>query len=157
MTTAITQQALAQAAEQGEGIAHLLPHQTHTLHLLGVPASAIASPLTPEQETALAHVHGLNVEEFKRACPTPEAMIEAAYDERHPPYLRLPVQHKLAEGMRHCFPDLKPAGVDSQGRGVYRLSDLANALGASEDELHDLAEQHGMQNTLNDSDVTPIH
>jgi len=157
MTTAITQQALTQAVEQGEGIAHLLPHQAHTLHLLGVAASAIASPLTPEQETALAHVHRLNVEEFKRACPTPEAMIQAAYDERHPPYLRLPVQHDLAEGLHHCFPDLKPAGVDSKGRGVYRLSDLAQALGTSEDELHGMAEQHKMQNTIDASDVNPIH
>ncbi|NYS60824.1 hypothetical protein [Vreelandella salicampi] len=155
--TKITTTALAHAAETGASLGHLSPPQAWAAHRLSMPPSALSDPLPGHLVTILDNIDRAERRRFADACPDPDTMIQAAYDEQHPAYLRLAIQEKLAEGMRSCFPDLKPKGVDSQGNRVYLVDDLAKALGTTEDELAMLAAQRGMQNTINDSDVTPIH
>lgn len=158
MKTTITSASLANAANQGEGIAHLSPGQAWAANKLKMPPNALADPLPSHTAAILDNIDRRERQRFAAACPNPDAMIQAVYDERHPAYLRQPVLEKLSEGMRHCFPDLKPAGIDTRtGKPVYHLSDLAKALDTTEDELDSLAAQHGMQNTIDDSDVTRIH
>ncbi|MEG3081311.1 hypothetical protein R3F64_15715 [Halomonas sp. 5021] len=157
MPTIVAPDQLIHAVVQGKSIAHLTPEQAYAIHILGMPAGAITNPLPKHLVVLLANIDRMARKGFKQACSNPEGLIEAAYDERHPYYLRRPVQAELARGMRECFPELRPTGVDSNGQCVYRASDVATALDTSEVELKALGERHGMQNATADSDVTPIH
>jgi len=47
---------------------------------------------------------------------------------------------KFAEGFHRFFPGLKVAGHDDDGRPYYTAASVAEALGASETELCDMAE-----------------
>ncbi len=153
----ITPEALAAAAESGEGIAHLTPAQAWAAWKLAMPPARLQSPLARHVLVLLANIDRKARRAFQRAAASPEAMIEAAFDDRHPPYLRLPVQADLRRGMAECFPGLRPTGRDAAGNALYHLADLAAALGTTESEIIDHAQREGMAEGITTVAVTPIH
>ena len=142
----ITRESLTQAAATGQALNHLTAGQVWAAHKLCVPPERLQKPLASHIGTLLE-----NVERKARALffggverSDTDTMIARAYDEQHPPFLRLPILETLREGMSEHFPDLKPVGYDDQGNPVYSLADIAQALDVPEDELLDHAEQRGM-------------
>ncbi|MFG6178538.1 hypothetical protein ACGTN6_14970 [Halomonas sp. THAF12] len=153
----ITPETLAQAAEQGDGIAHLSPAQAWAAWKLDMPPARLQRPLARHTLLLLANIDRKARRAFQRAATTPDAMIGAAFDDRHPPYLRLPVQAELRHGMAECFPGLSPASRDADGNALYSLTDLATALGTTEAEIVDHAKHEGMADMITTGPVRPIH
>jgi len=154
----ITPEALATAAESGEGIAHLSPAQAWAAWKLAMPAERLQRPLARHVLVLLANVDRKASRAFQRAVASPDAMIAAAFDDRHPPYLRRPVQAELRRGMAECFPGLRPTGRDAAGNALYNLADLAAVLGTTEGEIIDHAEREGIADLITQGEeVTPIH
>ncbi|MBZ9568504.1 hypothetical protein [Modicisalibacter tunisiensis] len=155
----ITRDSLAQAAQEGTGIAHLSPGQAWAAHHLAMPPERLEKPLAPHITELLESVERLAQRRFfgDVAPGDAEAMIHRAHDEDHPMFLRLPILETLREGMSEHFPDLKPAGYDDQGNPVYSLADLAEALGASEEDLLAHAEEAGFADQLRTTPPKPLH
>ncbi|WP_445000022.1 hypothetical protein [Halomonas mongoliensis] len=155
--TTITPEALAAAAESGEGIAHLTPAQAWAACKLAMPPARLQRPLARHVLVLLSNIDRKARRAFQRAAASPEAMIEAAFDDRHPPYLTGPVQAELRRGMAECFPGLRPTGRDAAGNALYSLADLAEVLGTTEGEIIDHAEREGITEGITTGPVTPIH
>jgi hypothetical protein len=146
----ITREALAQAATTGQALDHLTAGQAWAAHKLAVPPERLQAPLTHHITLLLASIEQEARDAFFGGM-TPndtDAMIARAYDEQHPPFLRLPILETLREGMNEHFPDLKPAGYDDSGEAVYALADIANALEVSEAELLQHAKQRGLTDRI---------
>ena len=92
---------------------------------------------TPEFQAALEHFQRLSHAGLDQS---PEA--HAAWEQviRHAPREFLDLANQLMREM-DLLP--KPAGLDANGRPVYRLSDVASKLGIPEDEAMRAAEEHG--------------
>lgn len=159
MTDTITRETLTQAAAHGLGIGHLSPGQTWAAHRLAMPPERLTRPLAP-------HIAALldNVERMARSCffddvapDDAEAMIQRAHDEAHPMFLRGPILETLHEGIEDFFPGLKPSGVDEEGRPLFNLADLSQALGASEEDLLAHAETMGIASQLRTTPPKPLH
>ncbi|MBN8412995.1 hypothetical protein [Halomonas litopenaei] len=86
-----------------------------------------------------------------------EEMIKRAYDEGNPIFLRGPIMETLNDGMQEFFPGLKPSGVDDEGRQVFNLADLAEALGTREEDLLAHAEKMGLKAQLRTTSPNPLH
>ena len=155
--TTITPEALAAAAESGEGIAHLSPAQAWAAWKLAMPPARLLRPLARHVLVLLANIDRKARRAFRQAAVSPDAMIAAAFDDRHPPYLTRPVQAELRRGMAECFPGLRPTGRDADGNALYNLADLAEALGTTEGEITDHAEREGIAEGVTTGPVTPIH
>ena len=155
--TTITPEALASAAERGESIAPLSPAQAWAAWKLAMPPARLQRPLARHTLVLLANIDRKAQRAFQRAAASPEAMIETAFDDRHPPYLRLPIQAELRRGMAECFPGLRPTGRDAAGNALFSLADLAEALGTTESEIIDHAEREGIAEGITTGPVTPIH
>lgn len=146
----INHDAIKQAATTGQALSHLTAGQVWAAHKLDMPPERLQAPLTrhttlllaiTEQEARDAFFGGVVPNDT-------DAMIARAYDEQHPPFLRLPILETLREGMATFFPDLKTAGYNDNGDAVYALADLAHALGVSEAELMQQAEQRGLTDRI---------
>lgn len=142
----ITREALAHAATTGQALSHLTAGQVWAAHKLAVPPERLQAPLTHHITLLLASIEQEARDAFFGGVAPNDAdeMISRAYDEQHPPFLRLPILETLREGFNEHFPELKPTGYDDQGQAVYALADIAQALDVPEDELLDHAEQRGM-------------
>mgnify|MGYP001392675789 CR=1 FL=1 len=155
----ITIDALAQAAENGTGIAHLTPAQAWAAHHLNLALEHLEHPLAYHIEILLAsqdqHARKAFFESAEK--DDAEAMIAAAYDDRHPMYLRQQILDVLQEGFEEFFPGLKPTGVDSEGKEVYSSTDLAKALDIPEEEILADIERRGWGDMLGTKAVHPIH
>ncbi|PJX15629.1 hypothetical protein CWI66_00625 [Halomonas sp. 141] len=142
----ITRESLSQAATHGQPLDHLTAGQVWAAHKLAIPPERLQRPLASHIAALLDNVERKARREFFGGV-TPndtDTMINRAYDEQHPPFLRLPILETLREGMSELFPGLRPAGYDDQGNPAYNLADIAQALDVPEDELLDHAEQRGM-------------
>lgn len=146
----ITREALAQAATNGEALSHLTAGQVWAAHKLCVPPERLQKPLASHIASLLDNVERKARREFFGGVTTNDTdeMISRAYDQQHPPFLRLPILETLKEGMDTFFPALKPAGYDDNGEAVYALADLAHALEVSEAELLQHAEQRGLTDRI---------
>ncbi|RUR27319.1 hypothetical protein ELY33_15575 [Vreelandella andesensis] len=146
----ITRESLTQAANSGQPLDHLTAGQTWAAHTLCVPPERLQKPLASHIAALLDSVERKARREFFGGIERgdTDAMVARAYDEQHPPFLRLPILETLREGMNEHFPELKPAGYNDQGQPVYALADIAQALDTSEDELLEHAEQRGMLDQL---------
>lgn len=62
--------------------------------------------------------------------------------------------------MEECFPELKPQGYTDQGLPCYNLSDLASALGTTEEEtfqkLAELEADHNVRHLFGSSETNKI-
>lgn len=156
--TTITRHKLAQAAQEGVGIAHLTPGQAWAAWKVEIPPERLEKPLASHIAILLESVEQKARRLFFDVAPNDvEAMISAAYDEQHPMFLRGPILETLREGMDEFFPSLKPCGVDDEGNAAYRLTDIAEALGATEEELLSHAEEKGLTDKLRTGSVNPLH
>ncbi|HDZ49285.1 hypothetical protein LCGC14_0185210 [marine sediment metagenome] len=155
---AITREALAQAATNGQALSHLTAGQAWAAHKLCVPPERLQKPLASHIGALLDNVERKARREFFGGVKPndTDAMISRAYDQQQPPFLRLPILETLKEGMDTFFPGLKPAGYDS-GEAVYALADLAHALEVSEAELLQHAEQRGLTGRIQRQTVHRIH
>ena len=156
----ITRDTLTQAAQEGTGIAHLSPGQAWAAHHLAIPPERLEKPLAPHIAVLLDSIEQKERRAFFGSISHPddaEGMIQAAYDEQHPMFLRGPILEILREGMSEFFPGLKPCGVDNEGDAAYRLSDIAEALGASEEDLLTHAEAMGFTDQLRTDPPKPLH
>lgn len=157
--TTITRDELAQAAQEGTGLDHLTPGQAWAADHLDLALALLEMPLAPSVAVLLQRTEDI----ARRAFFDPvgpddaEAMIQAAYDERHPMFLRGPILETLREGMSEFFPGLKPSGVDKDGNQLFNLADLAAALGASEEDLLAHAEEAGFADQLSTEKPSPLH
>ncbi|AYF33628.1 MAG: hypothetical protein VYB20_13115 [Pseudomonadota bacterium] len=142
----ITRESLTQAATHGQPLDHLTAGQVWAAHKLAIPPERLQRPLASHIGILLENVERKARRHFFGGVERSDTdtMIARAYDEQHPPFLRLPILEVLRQGMDEHFPDLKPAGYDDQGQAVYALADIAQALDVPEDELLDHAEQQGM-------------
>lgn len=133
----ITREAIEQAASQGHGIGHLTPGQTWAAHRLAIPSERLQKPLASHIATLLANIERIARGRFFGGVQSgdTEAMVAAAYDERHPMYLRRPILETLQVGLEKLFPELKPTGVDRDGNAVFNTADLAQAFGVPEETL----------------------
>lgn len=146
----ITREALAQAATNGQALSHLTAGQVWAANKLCVPPERLQKPLASHIAALLDNVERKARREFFGGVEhnDTDAMIARAYDEQHPPFLRLPILETLREGFSEHFPALKPAGYDDSGEAVYALADLAHALEVSEAELLQHAEQRGLTDRI---------
>ena len=155
----ITIEALAQAAREGTGIAHLTPAQAWAAHHLNLALEHLEQPMAYHIEILLAsqdqHARKAFFESAEK--DDAEAMIAAAYDERHPMYLRQQILDVLQEGFEEFCPGLKPTGVDSEGNAMFSTADLAKALDIPEEELLADIERRGWSDRLGTKAVHPIH
>ncbi|MDZ7852333.1 MAG: hypothetical protein U5L98_06705 [Halomonas sp.] len=156
--TTITRDTLAQAAQEGTGIAHLSPGQAWAAHRLAMPPERLEKPLAPHIAALLENVERMAHRRFfdDVAPDDAEAMIHRAYDEDHPMFLRGPLLETLREGMVEFMPGLTPSGVNDKGEAVYRLTDIAAALDVTEDELLARAEAMGLKDRLSTT-IHPLH
>lgn len=153
----ITREAIEKAAASGEGLAHLTPGQAWAAHSKGVDPSKLEFPL-PGSIKVLLDFHSRKVEKaFRRAATTKEEMINLAYDEAYPAWLRNPLKDILSEGLRKHFPGLRPTAVDDRGSPVYSTADLAEAFGVPEEDLFDYAEREGLTDCIYNGPTNPIH
>lgn len=146
----ITREALTQAAATGQALSHLTAGQAWAAHKLCVPPERLQAPLTRHIALLLASIEQEARDAFFGGV-TPndtDEMISRAYDQQHPPFLRLPILETLREGFNEHFPELKPAGYDDSGEAVYALADIAHALEVSEAELLQHAEQRGLADRI---------
>lgn len=159
MTDTITRDTLAQAAAHGLGIGHLTPGQAWAAHRLAMPPERLEKPLASHIAALLENVERLARRRFfdDVAPDNAEAMIHRAHDEDHPMFLRGPILETLRDGMEEFFPGLKPSSVDEEGRPVFKLADLAQALGASEEDLLAHAEKMGIADQLRTTPPKPLH
>ncbi|MGC3873805.1 hypothetical protein ACPF7Z_11105 [Halomonas sp. GXIMD04776] len=155
----ITREALAQAARQGAGLAHLSPGQAWAAHDLGLSPESLQAPLSPHLAVLLERKECMARRAFfdPVAPDDAEAMIRQAHDETHPMFLRGPILETLREGMSELYPGLKPTGVNDDGQPLYNLANLAEVLGASEDDLLDMADEKGIRDSLHTGTVNPLH
>jgi hypothetical protein len=146
----ITRESLTQAATHGQPLDHLTAGQVWAAHKLAIPPERLQRPLASHIGTLLENVERKARRHFFEGVERgdTDTMIARAYDEQHPPFLRLPILETLREGMSEHFPDLKPAGYDDQGQAVYALADIAQALEVSEAELLRHAEQRGLTDRI---------
>lgn len=146
----ITREALAQAATNGEALSHLTAGQAWAAHKLCVPPERLQKPLASHIAVLLENVERKARREFFGGVKPNDTdeMIGRAYDQQHPPFLRLPILETLKEGMDKFFPGLKPVGYDDNGEAVYALADLARALEVSEAELLQHADQRGLTDRI---------
>lgn len=155
----ITREALTQAAVTGQALSHLTAGQVWAAHKLAVPPERLQAPLTRHITLLLASIEQEARDAFFGGI-TPndtDAMISRAYDQQHPPFLRLPILETLREGFNEHFPELKPTGYDDQGEPVYSLADIAHALEVSEAELLQHADQRGLTDRIQRQTVHRIH
>jgi hypothetical protein len=159
MTDTITHETMTQAAAHGLGIGHLSPGQTWAAHIIGIPADRLQEPMEPIVREALADVERVARSQFfdDVAPDDAEAMIQRAHDEAHPMFLRGPILETMHEGMAKFFPSLKASGVDEEGRPLFNLADIAQALGASEEDLLAHAETMGIADQLRTTPPKPLH
>jgi|SRR5690554_5154832 len=156
----ITRDTLTQAAQEGTSIAHLSPGQAWAAHHLAVPPEHLEKPLAPHIAVLLDSIEQKERRAFFGSISHPddaEGMIQAAYDEQHPMFLRGPILETLREGMSEFFPGLKPSGVDDEGNPLFSLADIAQELGASEEDLLAHAEAMGLTNQLRTDPPKPLH
>lgn len=155
----ITREAIQQAASQGHGIGHLTPGQTWAAHRLAIPSERLQRPLAGHIAILLANTERVARERFFGGVQPGDTdeMIRRAHDDQHPPFLTHPLRETLSEGLAEHFPDLKPGGVDDDGNVVYRLADIAQALGVTEEELHREAERRGIADKIQSTSVHPLH
>lgn len=154
-----TRDELSQAAYEGTGWDHLTPGQAWAADALDLPLARLKVPLAPSIAVLLQRTEDI----ARRAFFDPigpedaEAMIQAAYDEDHPMFLRRPIMETLREGFNEFFPGLKPSGVDENGNQLFNLADLAVALETSEEELQAHAEEAGFADQLRTEKPNPLH
>ena len=155
----ITREALTQAAATGQALSHLTAGQVWAAHKLCVPPERLQKPLASHIAALLENVERKARREFFGGVEHNEtdAMISRAYDQQHPPFLRLPILETLKEGMDTFFPGLKPAGYDDSGEAVYALADLAHALKVSEAELLEHADHRGLTDRIQREPIHRIH
>lgn len=158
--TIITRDSLAQAAQEGTGIAHLSPGQAWAAHRLAMPPERLEKPLAPHIAALLENVERMAARQFFASADRDDAesIIRVAHDEDHPMFLRAPMLEEMRQGMVECLPGLTPSGVNDKGEPVYRLADIAAALDVPEEELLARAEAMGMKDQLSTTpQVHPLH
>ncbi|MBW6390208.1 hypothetical protein [Billgrantia antri] len=158
--TTITRNSLAQAAQEGTGIAHLSPGQAWAAHRLAMPPERLEKPLAPHIAALLENVERVAARKFFASTDRDdtESIIRVAHDEAQPMFLRAPILQTLRQGMVECLPDLTPSGVNDKGEPVYRLAKIAAALDVPEEELLARAEAMGLKDKLSTTPhVHPLH
>lgn len=144
-------QALANAACRGEGYRHLTAEQAWNSYTLGMKPEQLPNPLPPH----LSLVFGMAEQQQRAAFGNPDndpsCMFNAAFDEAHPPYVRLPVLKQLREGIMNHLLGLAPPGAASADYRLFSLADMARIFGTTEDELLALAEATGTADQLRDA------
>lgn len=152
----INHETIKQAAESGTGLDHLTPGQAWAAYEANVKPKHLRQPMRHSMVLLLASVEQKARQTFFGGVERGDTdeMIYRAYDEQHPMFLRAPILETLQEGMEKFFPDLKATAVDDDGNAVYRLDQLATALGASEEDLLTLAKEKGIEDRLQ---AKPIH
>lgn len=158
--TTITRDALAQAAQEGTGVGYLTPGQAWAANHLALPLEHLEKPLAPHIAVLLESIEQKARRAFFGSISHPEdaeGMMQAAYDEQHPMFLRGPILETMREGFKEFFPDLRPSGVDEEGRQLFNLADIAVALGASEEDLLAHAEDAGIADQLRTTPPNPLH
>lgn len=156
----ITRDSLARAAREGTGIDHLTPGQAWAAHSLTLAPAMLATPLASHIAVLLDSLEQKARRNFFGSTSHPEdteGMVQAAYDEQHPMFLRGPILEKLQEGFAEHFPGLKPSGVDEAGQPLFHLADLAHALNASEQDLLAHAEDAGFADQLRTTPPNQLH
>ena len=98
--TTITRDSLAQAAQEGTGIAHLSPGQAWAAHRLAMPPERLEKPLAPHITELLESVERLAQRRFfgDVAPGDAEAMIHRAHDEDHPMFCACRSLRRYAKG-----------------------------------------------------------
>ncbi|MDN3553276.1 hypothetical protein QWY74_07345 [Halomonas almeriensis] len=157
--TTITRASITEAAEQGRGIGHLTPGQTWAAHRLALPPERLEKPLAAHIAALLENIERMASRRFFDgvAPDDAETMIHRAHDEDHPMFLRAPILETLQEGMETFFPGLKPSGVDENGKPLFHLADVAQALDTSEEALLAHAEAEGIADQLRTTPPNPLH
>ena len=87
-----------------------------------------------------------------------DELINAAFDNTTPDYLRAELQELIQEGFDECFPDLKPSGCDVNGVPLYHVNDIAGALGIPPEEVREVANNLTKPDIqIGNDQVYPIH
>lgn len=77
-----------------------------------------------------------------------------------PPEIKELLTQASGHAAAASFPELEPLGYDRDGNPCYSLSQLAEALGISEEEaaatLAEKEEKHGMRHTLEGEDISTL-
>ena len=68
-----------------------------------------------------------------------DELIKAAFDPATPDYLRAELQEILNSTFAEMFPNLKPSGCDDDGKIYYSVSDIADALGITPEQVQKTA------------------
>jgi|25BtaG_2_1085352.scaffolds.fasta_scaffold00029_46 hypothetical protein len=155
----INHDTIKHAAECGAGLDHLTPGQAWAAYSASVKPKHLRQPMRHSMILLLASVEQKARQAFFGGVERGDTdeMIYRAYDEQHPMFLRGPILETLQEGMETFFPDLKPTGVDDDGKTAYRLDHIAKALGATEEELLALAKEKGIEDQLKTKPIHTLH
>ncbi|MDT8895793.1 hypothetical protein RSO41_14135 [Halomonas sp. I1] len=157
--TTITRTGLAEAAQHGYGIDHLTPGQAWAANSMELSPEHLEHPLKDAIADLLANIeHAARRRFYSRVAPhEPESVIRLAYDEDHPMFLRAPILEKMSEGKERIYSSMKPAGINEEGFPSYRLADLAQVLGTSEEVLMDHAKALGITTQHRTTPLQPLH
>lgn len=153
---------LAEMAEVGGAIDGMTPGQTWAINDLVEQGVCLNDMVSDEQQEYFNRLISETEEgardKFERDISDlddPSAIVNSAYDESKPAFLRLSLQQAMRETFDEQFPGLRPSGVDDEGGEVYLLSDIAESLGANEQDLLDHAEKAGIADQVRSSTVPP--
>ncbi|WP_275289321.1 hypothetical protein [Halomonas elongata] len=157
--TTITRASITEADEQGRGIGHLTPGQVWAAHQLALSPGHLESPLADPVADLLANIeHAARRRFYGDVVPNDaESIIQLACDENHPMFLRAPILAKLSDGTEEIYSSLKPAGINEEGFPSYRLVDLAQVLGTSEEVLMDYTKALGITTQHRTTPLEPLH
>tara|TARA_R110000796_G_scaffold227446_1_gene344214 strand:- start:1213 stop:1671 length:459 start_codon:yes stop_codon:yes gene_type:complete len=144
---------LTNAARNGGGYRHLTPAQAWNADTQGFTPEQLTHPLPPLLTLIFGLAEHKQRADFDEPANDPRAMFNAAFDEAHPPYVRLPVLQQLREGVMNHFLGLAPSGVDYSNYGRFNLAEVAYIFDTTEDELLELAEATGTAGRLRDGSI----
>lgn len=153
----ITRESLNQAATHGQPLDHLTAGQVWAAHKLAMPPERLEKPLAPHIALLLQEAADKASRSFHLVYPNSAAMISAAYDDRHPMFLRRPVQEVISASLSETFPGLRPTGVNEDGTEFYSLAGLAKALRTSEEALLELAMGQAIEEEIGDDSDLRLH
>ncbi|WP_404375977.1 hypothetical protein [Vreelandella aquamarina] len=151
--TRFNSQELTNAARNGEGYRHLTPAQAWNADTQGFTQEQLTHPLPPLLTLVFELAERKQRADFNEPANDPRAMYNAAFDEAHPPYVRLPVLKQLREGIMNHLLGLAPPGVDYSDYGRFSLAEVAHIFDTTEDKLLALAEATGTADRLRDGSI----
>lgn len=150
--TELKAEELSAAAQRGEGYKHLTPGQAWNAVLLGIKVNQLSDPLPPHFLLVFDMAEQEQRANFSAPMDAPREMYNAAFNEAHPPYVRVPVINRLRAEVKSYFAGISLPGVGTPSYEHFSVAEIARIFDTTEGELLRLAQATGVPNRMHDPD-----